>query len=222
MVLKLYGFPAATCTRRVATVLFEKKVPFEFHTIDLTTGAHKAPAYLEHQPFGQTPYIDDDGFEIYESRAIGRYIALKYKDQGTPLIPVDATADLKKTTAFEVAMQIENQELDPYSSAIVIEAVFAPAYKPGYKPRKDFLDEKIAILNSKLDVFEQILSKQKYLAGDEITLADLNGIPFNALLNAAGVDALDTRPAVSRWWKDLQARPSFLAFKDGVVAVEKY
>jgi glutathione S-transferase len=57
MVLKLYGMSISTCTRRVATVLHEKKVPFELIEVDLTTGAHKQPAYLEKQPFGQVPYI---------------------------------------------------------------------------------------------------------------------------------------------------------------------
>ena len=57
MVLTLYGHPLATCTQRVATVLLEKQVPFKFVVVDITTGEHKSPAYLEKQPFGQVPYI---------------------------------------------------------------------------------------------------------------------------------------------------------------------
>jgi hypothetical protein len=57
MVLKLFGYPRTTCTPQVAIVLVEKKVPFEFVSIDLTKGQHKAPEYLAHQPFGQLPYI---------------------------------------------------------------------------------------------------------------------------------------------------------------------
>lgn len=34
----------------------------------------------ERHPFGQVPYIDDDGFILLESRATARYIALEYKD----------------------------------------------------------------------------------------------------------------------------------------------
>ena len=57
MVLKLYGSAKATCTRRVATVLVEKKVPFEFYEVDWANKEHKSPAYLEKQPFGQVPYL---------------------------------------------------------------------------------------------------------------------------------------------------------------------
>ena len=57
MVLKLYGSPGSTCTRRVSAVLHEKKVPFEFHPIDIAAGENRVPIYLESQPFGQVPYI---------------------------------------------------------------------------------------------------------------------------------------------------------------------
>lgn len=57
MVLKLYGSPFSTCTKRVATVLHEKKVPFEIYSINLAAGEHKTPSYLEKQPFGVVPYI---------------------------------------------------------------------------------------------------------------------------------------------------------------------
>jgi glutathione S-transferase len=54
-ILKLYGTSQATCTRRIATVLHELKVPFEL--IEVTLMELKTPAYLEKQPFGQIPYI---------------------------------------------------------------------------------------------------------------------------------------------------------------------
>jgi glutathione S-transferase len=57
MVLKLYGAPGSTCTRRVATVLKEKEVPYELVTVDFMKGEHKKPEYLQKQPFGQIPYI---------------------------------------------------------------------------------------------------------------------------------------------------------------------
>jgi len=57
MVLKFFGFHFSSATCRVATVLREKKIPFEFVPVDLKNGEHKSPAYLEKQPFGQIPYI---------------------------------------------------------------------------------------------------------------------------------------------------------------------
>ena len=62
MVLKLYGNPISPCTKRVAMVLHEKHVPFELVPIDFTKGEHKRAAFVAVQPFGQVPYLDDDGF----------------------------------------------------------------------------------------------------------------------------------------------------------------
>jgi glutathione S-transferase len=57
MVLKLYGIGLSTCTRRVATVLYEKKIPFELVVVDIGKGEHKSAEYIKKQPFGQIPYI---------------------------------------------------------------------------------------------------------------------------------------------------------------------
>ncbi|KAG1870740.1 thioredoxin-like protein [Suillus subalutaceus] len=121
MVLKLYGFTTSTCTLRVAVVLKEKNVPFEFISVDLTKGAHKAPEFTAYQPFGQVPYIDDNGLILYESRAICRYIAAKYASQGTPLLPTDPTA----TALFEQAASTETSNYDPFVSGLAWELKFA-------------------------------------------------------------------------------------------------
>jgi glutathione S-transferase len=66
---------------------------------------------------------DDDGYLLYESRAIGRYITEKYADQGTQgLIPTD----LKAKARFEQAASTEQANFDPYASKIVGEKVFKP------------------------------------------------------------------------------------------------
>jgi glutathione S-transferase len=57
MVLKLYGLDIATCGKRVAMVLHEKNIPFEFHQVDVFKNEHKTPEYKTKQPFGQVPYL---------------------------------------------------------------------------------------------------------------------------------------------------------------------
>lgn len=56
--LKLYGSPMSTCTRRVATVLQEKGVPYELVPIDFGKMEQKSPEYIAtKQPFGQVPVL---------------------------------------------------------------------------------------------------------------------------------------------------------------------
>lgn len=123
MVLKLYGNPASTCTNRVRTVAEELGVTYEFVLVDFAKGEHKAPEFVAIQPFGQVPYLDDDGFKVYESRAICRYLALKYGGIGK-LIP-DPT-DFQKTGLFEQAASIEQSSFDVFASQLAWENVFKP------------------------------------------------------------------------------------------------
>jgi glutathione S-transferase len=63
---------------------------------------------------------DDDGFILYESRAMCRYIARKYASQGIPLIPTE----LKAEALFEQAASIETSYFYKHASAAVVEGVF--------------------------------------------------------------------------------------------------
>ena len=121
MVLKLVGFTVSPCMLCVALILEEKGVPYELVRIDPFKDEHKLPAYLEKQPFGQVPYIDDDGFKLFESRAIARYLALKYGGAGK-LIPNQA--DAQKLAIFEQAVSIELCNFDPSASTLAFENVF--------------------------------------------------------------------------------------------------
>lgn len=210
MVLKLYGFHLSTCTQTVATVLHEKNVPFEFIPVDISKGEQKAPEYLAIQPFGQVPYIDDDGYILYESRAIARYIAAKYADQGTPLLPKDP----KAYGLSEQAASIEAFNFHPHASKAVAENVFKK-YR-GLTPDPAVYEAAISALDKHLDVYDTILAKQKYLAGDEITLADIFHVAYGSYLPAAGSNVIESKPNVDRWFKEVSGRASWQAVKDGV------
>ena len=122
--LKLCGFALSNYHNKVKLALLEKQVPFELVPVDFAAGEHKSAAHLARQPFGQVPYIDDDGFVLYESRAICRYIAAKYRNQGATLLP-DPT-DLKALALFEQAASIEVSNFDGPASRIAIQRIFRP------------------------------------------------------------------------------------------------
>ncbi|KAI0644282.1 glutathione S-transferase [Trametes meyenii] len=206
MVLKLYGNPHSTCTNRVRTVLEELSVPYELVVIDFGKGEHKAPEFVAVQPFGQVPYLDDDGFKVYESRAIARYIALKYGGIGK-LIP--AQSDVKKTALFEQAASVELTNFDPSASALAFENIFKPIF--GLQTDPAAVEKLKTTLEGKLAVYDVILGKSKYLAGDELTLADLFHLPYGALLEKQGIDFVISGrwPNLTRWWKDISSRESW-------------
>ncbi|KAJ7864604.1 glutathione S-transferase [Mycena olivaceomarginata] len=207
-ILKLYGASQATCTRRVATVLHELKVPFELVEVDIMNGEHKTAAYMQKQPFGQIPYIDDDGFILYETRAICRYIAAKHPESG--LIPTDPKAN----ALFEQAASVELSNWDPSASKAGVELM---RKRFGMPCDQAVVDAQLEILDKKLEGYEAILSKQRYVAGDSFTLADLFHIPYAPLVASGGSDIMTRKPNVARWYNELVARPSWLAYQDGGV-----
>ncbi|KAH7913497.1 glutathione S-transferase-like protein [Hygrophoropsis aurantiaca] len=213
MILKIHGTAFTTCTKRVVLICKEKQIPYELHPVNLQKGEHKLPPHTDFQPFGQVPYIDDDGFILYESRAICRYLAKKYADQGTPgLVPTDPQAE----ALFEQGVSIELQSFDPYAVGICVEKVFN-GYR-GIPTNEERVQELLEKLRAKIDVYEVILGKQKYIGGNQLTLADLFHIPYAFLMQSVGFEVVfvnDSHPNVARWWTEISSRPAWLAVKDG-------
>ncbi|KIY53072.1 glutathione S-transferase [Fistulina hepatica ATCC 64428] len=216
MVLKLYGIAMSHATKRVGMVLYEKRIPFELITVDMRNMAHKKPEYLAKQPFGSVPYLDDDGYIVYESRAICGYLEAKYPDRGPRLAP--STDDLKKYGAYQQALNIEAFNFDPAANGLFKEKVIKKLRGTG-DPDPNVVADFMATLNNKLDAYDAILSKQKYLAGDELTLADLFHLPYASVLPAVGCNYLETKPNVARWFKDISSRESWLAVQGGVKGI---
>ncbi|KAF9231918.1 glutathione S-transferase [Melanogaster broomeanus] len=198
MVVKLYGFPVSTCTRLVALICKEKEIPYELVPVDLMEDEHKSPAFMQHQPFGQIPYIDDDGFILYESRAICRYLIEKYPTQGTlGLIPTDPQAE----ALFEQAASIEITNFDALAGSLMEEKVF--------KPFRDLQTDEaraaeyLAALNAKMDVYEGHPWKA------EIPRWRGFCAPLATRMSSRA------RPNVARWWNELTNRPAWNAVKSG-------
>jgi len=214
MFLKLYVSANSPNARLVAVVLHEKKVLFEVIELDFDKDL-KSPKYLKLQPFGQEPTIDDDGFILYESRAIAHYIASKYSNQGTPLLPTE----LKANALFHQAASVSISHFSTHAEKIVSELYYKPVFLK--KPtNQEVVDNSLKELGLKLDIYDQILGKQKYIAGDEITLADFYHIPYGETLAVAGSNIMETRPNVAKWFKEITARPSWQAVK-GTIEAEK-
>ncbi|KAJ7088762.1 glutathione S-transferase [Mycena belliarum] len=216
MVLKFYSVPYADggCGL-VAMVLVEKQIPFELVVVDTKKGEHKTPEYLAKHPFGHVPMIDDDGFILYESRAICRYLAEKYADQGTPLVPTSLPAK----ALFEQAASIELANFFPVVLKIAKEVLVKPVFN--LPVDEAAIAQGMADLPATLDVYEVILGTQKYLGGNEFTLADLFHLYSVPVLIEKGHNVMAGRgPNVTRWWNDISSRPSWVKLKaEGIKSV---
>ncbi|KAF7368457.1 hypothetical protein MVEN_00168800 [Mycena venus] len=170
MVLKFYADPrlhAGGGNAIVALVLAENQIPFEHISVSVAAKEHKTAEYLAIHPFGKVPAIDDDGFILYESRAICRHMAENYADQGPPLLP----KRLQERAVFEQAASVEFANFRLHFQKITYETFGKP--RRGLPTDQTVFDTAVAALSTTPDVYEVILGEHRFLAGDEFTVADL-------------------------------------------------
>ena len=75
--IKLHVFPGSPRAQKVLAVAYQLDLPFEQVFVDLSKGAHKTPAFLQLNPNGRMPVLEDGGFVLWESDAIIQYLASK-------------------------------------------------------------------------------------------------------------------------------------------------
>lgn len=157
----LYYSPGA-CSMAVHVALNECNQPVKLEKVDIH-GATKPPELLKVNPRGQVPVLVDDGFVIREGAAILMHILDKHQ---SPLLP---RSGKERTVALEWLM--------------FCNASLHPAYGRTFflmRNAKDFpeasehlLDVSIKMINKQWAEVEDRLSKTQWLAGDQITMADI-------------------------------------------------
>ncbi|CAI5995771.1 unnamed protein product, partial [Closterium sp. NIES-65] len=164
---------------------------YEFVTIDLSKGEQKSAEFKKKQPFGVIPVLEDEDVELFESRAIARYVADKYAEQGTNLLG----STLKERALVNLWLEVESQNYNPPISGLIAEKIFKP--RKGLTTDEAKAAEYKAKLSQVLDVYEARLPSNDYLAGSFFSLADLVHLPYTAMLWVSGdSDVITSRPNV--------------------------
>lgn len=195
--LKVFGHPMSTCSRKVLMTLAETKLPYEFVTVDFAKNEHKQEPHLSRQPFGQIPAIDDGGFAFYESRAICRYLNEK---AGGNLVPTD----IQGRATMEQWISIETSNFAPHAMKFIYHHVFK-------RPQDTaVLDAAGKSLDTALGAMDKRLATSPFLAGPEFTLADIVYMPYLEYVMSTPVKTAITKfPNVSAWWNKISERPTW-------------
>lgn len=152
-----------------------------------------------------------DGFKVYESRAICKYLARKY---AFPLLPPDS--DFEAAALFDQAQSVEMLYFADPAGKIAFEK-FAKKFM-GLPADDAVVAEALRSVETFFDVAERVLQGQDYMAGKDFTLADIYYIPLIQRLFACGFgDVVGSRKAVSAWWDRCLNRPAIR----GLLAADK-
>ncbi len=204
--LKFYFHPSPN-PMKVALLLEELQTPFELISVDTLAGAQHAPEYLKLNPNGKVPAIVDEGVAVFDSHAILMHVAVKHGK----FIP--AAGSIQHAEMLSWLMFVATG-VSPFSGQAVHFLHYAPEPLPYARNR--YLRE----IERHYRVLDERLSKSKFLAGNDYTIADM---ALWGWANFAGYifgeKALDDYPHVKRLIDEITVRPAAAraaALKEGL------
>lgn len=195
--MKIFGHPMSTCTRKVLMTLAETNTSHELELVDLMTGEHKQPAHVARQPFGQVPSLKDGDFELYESRAMCRYI--NDKANGS-LIPRDA----RDRARMEQWISIESSNFTGPVMKFVMHHIFKR------EQPAEALETARTQLETALGIMDKQLAGSPFIAGSSFSLADITFMPYiEYAMNTPAKAQFAKHPHVMAWWNKISERPTW-------------
>ncbi len=196
--LVIWGRDNSVNVQKVLWVCEEMGLPYERIDAGLNFGVVNTPRYREINPNGLVPTIDDDGFVIWESNTIVRYLAAKHA-RGT-LWPEDDQARARA----EQWMDWSN-------------TVFWPAIRPLFlglvrtEPAKrdpQAMEQHRMATAKVIETLELHLGKSAYLGGESFSMGDIPLACGMWRWLALPIER-PPNPNVQRWFDALAQRPAF-------------
>ncbi|CAG8439001.1 4368_t:CDS:2 [Diversispora eburnea] len=197
MTIKLIGYSSSPSTLRVIATLNELGVTDYSLAPPENFSDLKSPEFLaEKNPFGKIPVLIDDGFTIYESRPIARYIVAKYQGKYNKKILIPD--DIQKAALVDQYASAESCYYDPPLATIIFQELFK-GLGGGGGPDAELVNTQLEKIAKILDIYERILEGKQFLTGSDISLADIFHYPTTAYTAKKHKDLYESRPNVKRW-----------------------
>ncbi len=210
MTLTLHGYRYSVYLRIVRLALAEKG--HEADHVEVDPFAPLPDSYLDLHPFGRVPVLDHDGFRLYETGAITRYIDEALP--GPPLQPGDPRARARMAQVIGIA---DSYAYWPLVRQVFSHAVFRPAAGQAGDPAR--VAEGMAAAPRILGALDRIAAEGLTL-GPAPDLAAIHLAPMMAafLMAPGAADLLARAPSLARWWTGMAERPSLAATDPGLPA----
>jgi glutathione S-transferase len=199
--VNIYGFIGSPYNRAAPAACIEKGLAYRMHP--LSAGQQRLPEYLARHPFSRVPAIEHDGFQLYETQAITRY--LDAVGSGPSLTP----ADPKAAARMNQVIGIVDWYLFPSAVAgIGFNRVVAPKF--GIAVDEDAVREAMPKARTTIAALDGLLGDAPYIAGEAFSLADLHAFPHLDMFaeSPEGADML-SGTGLAPWIERLRDRPSF-------------
>lgn len=191
----VFGAGYSVYVRIVLFTLQEKGIDYDLIPIDIFDSSKPTDDYLERHPFGKIPSFEHDGFSLYETGAITRYIDEAF--DGPRLQPVG----VKQRARMNQIISIADGYMYPYFVWGIYGELVIKATK-NEPIDKIKLDIAIQKTSSCLIALSTFLEGNCWLSGDKLTLADIYVAPMIEYLIRVpqGQEMFLLYPSVTGWW----------------------
>jgi len=200
----LHGPGYSTYVRTARIALAEKGVAYRLAEFDIMQGIPEA--HLRRHPFGKVPAFEHDGFQLYETFAIGRYVDEYFN--GPPLQPGDPRDRARMTQIVGI---VDSYFYPAALGKIVMQRLIVPMQ--GGSPDEALIGETLPTVEQCFAVLEGFIGDRSALAGQVMSLADYHVAPVMAYLSQTpeGKTLLDGHPNLARWWETARHLESMAA-----------
>lgn len=195
--MKLYHHPLSGHSHRARLFLSLIGQPVELVEVDLSKRAHKEPAFLKLNPFGQLPVLEDGDLAVPDSNAILVYLSKKFgKTDWLPETPAEAAA-------VQRWLSVAAGDLAAGPAAARLITVFAAPLD------RDTVISRAHVVLKRID---DALSGRTWIAADHPTVADVALYSYTARAPEGFVDLSDYAN-VRQWLARMEALPGFVEFQ---------
>jgi glutathione S-transferase len=202
MTIELYVFPPSPRAFKVLAVANHLGLDYEIRFIDLPKGAQKNPQYAALNPNMRMPTLKDGDYVVWESNAIGQYLAGKKPDAG--LLPRDERArlDVTRWQFWDLA------HWDPACAVFAFEYVAKSLFRGIKEPDMAAIEKGTEMFHRAAAVLNSQLKGKRFVTGDALTLADFSlGPPMNFAEMAHY--PIEPYGEIKRWYATLRALPAW-------------
>jgi glutathione S-transferase len=193
--LKIWGRISSINVRKVVLAAQWLGIPFERVDAGHEFGVVQTPGYLAMNPNALVPTIEDDGFRLWESNVIVRYLCAKHSLGG--LYP----AALPQRFDAERWMDWQQTTLNPAGRNAFVQLMRVPVERR----QPQLIEKSIAATEPLLRMLDAHLAGQGFIAGDAFTMAD---IPIACEIHRwRGTPVAQIElPNVDRWYAGIRSR----------------
>ncbi|ESY15672.1 glutathione S-transferase family protein [Mesorhizobium sp. M1148] len=198
----VYGADYSVYVRIVRLVLAEKGIDYELVPVDVFAAEGTPAWYFEHHPFGRIPAFEHDGFRLFETSAIARYVDDAF--DGPALQPKDARTRATMNQLIGI--------LDAYAYRSMVWDVAVERLEKE-APDEALVANGLRQAETVLRVLTALKPPGPWLLGDHLTLADLHAASIIAYFVkvADGQKLLAAFADIQAWWEGIAKRPSLAA-----------